>query len=400
MTITKIAIVTQYHNSFNYGGNLQAYALCKKISQLNYEVEQLSFKIEYTNTQGEKHSEENTFFTRLKISLGYRIKKLFLPQVRHSERAYMNYILPRQALISAFNQKCIPHCEKVYTNKNIAEALSEYDCFITGSDMVWYPYLYSPIMTLEFADGSVPKLSYAASIGVTGFEDDVKEKFRMFLKSYQAVSVREETSVSLLKDISPCKVEQVLDPVLLLPRKAWDEISGDRLIKEKYLFCFFLGENEMSRKAAVEYAEKHKLKLVSMPYLNGFYRRVDDFCSERLYAVSPTDFISLIKYSDAVFTDSFHACVFSFIYCKQFFVFRRNEFNEFSSRIYSFLNTIGMTERFCDSREKERDAYIENLKEADYSGNFEQFEKLKIKSETYLTENLKKAKERLIKNEK
>lgn len=43
----KIGIVTHYYKSSNYGGNLQAYALCKIIKNWGYEAEQLSVPFNY-----------------------------------------------------------------------------------------------------------------------------------------------------------------------------------------------------------------------------------------------------------------------------------------------------------------------------------------------------------------
>ena len=40
----KVGIVTHYYHSENYGGNLQAYALCRVIQGLGHEVEQISYK--------------------------------------------------------------------------------------------------------------------------------------------------------------------------------------------------------------------------------------------------------------------------------------------------------------------------------------------------------------------
>ena len=38
----KIGIITHYYHSFNYGGNLQAYALCKYLNQ-QYDAEQICY---------------------------------------------------------------------------------------------------------------------------------------------------------------------------------------------------------------------------------------------------------------------------------------------------------------------------------------------------------------------
>ena len=39
----KIGIFTQYYLNYNYGGNLQAYALCKVLNELGHEAVQISY---------------------------------------------------------------------------------------------------------------------------------------------------------------------------------------------------------------------------------------------------------------------------------------------------------------------------------------------------------------------
>jgi hypothetical protein len=40
----KIGIVTHYYKSTNYGGNLQAFALCKVLNKLGYSAEQIQYE--------------------------------------------------------------------------------------------------------------------------------------------------------------------------------------------------------------------------------------------------------------------------------------------------------------------------------------------------------------------
>ena len=67
------------------------------------------------------------------------------------------------------------------------------------------------------------------------------------MKSYCAVSVREEKAAELLKDISPVPVQVVLDPTMLLTYTEWDELSDRAVIqnewntKEDYILCYFVG---------------------------------------------------------------------------------------------------------------------------------------------------------------
>ena len=52
----RIGIITLYYKSTNYGGNLQAYALCEALSKQGYEAEQIGFLGERAN---------KSFFKRL-----------------------------------------------------------------------------------------------------------------------------------------------------------------------------------------------------------------------------------------------------------------------------------------------------------------------------------------------
>lgn len=391
----KIAIVTHYYKSDNYGGNLQAYALCYWLKKNGYDAEQLCFNI----LPGKIGS---TYYQRLKKQVCYTFKVFSYNilcknrEERIKSRKVKKYYKLRKNSMLKFNLDAIPHSSKVYFEKTIKTSVKNYDCFISGSDMVWFPEWYSPILTLEFVPDNIPKFSYAPSVGVTKLSETQKKFYKEFLSSYQDVSVREESSVGLLKDLVPDQVHYVLDPTLLLSRSDWDKICNKKIFSEKYLFCYFLGDYSPSRKIAEEYAKKYNLKLVTIPYLIGKYQLCDDgFGDVQFSEVSPSDFISLIKYADVVFTDSFHACVFSFIYNKQFITFRRDTNNNFSSRICNFLSMTDLADRFCDSIEKECMGYIENINNIDYSDKFECLKILKEQSENYLIRNLKTANERI-----
>ena len=64
--------------------------------------------------------------------------------------------------------------------------------------------------------------------------------------------------------------------------------------------------------------------------------------------VSPADFVNLVKNAECVCTDSFHGTVFSIIYSRPFFTFKR--FNKKASlstntRITSLLTRLGLMDR-------------------------------------------------------
>ena len=140
---------------------------------------------------------------------------------------------------------------------------------------------------------------------------------------------------------------------------------------------------------AKEFAEKNNLKIVTLPHLLGRYRECDsDFGDYKLYDVTPQRLISIIKNAKYVFTDSFHATVFSLIFEKEHFVFQRDGKNSMSSRLYTLTALFNTQEHFCDTDEKATLSYIEGLDKIDYSREQNAFLKQRELSLLFLKNNL------------
>lgn len=392
---SKITIITEYYNSSNYGGNLQAYALTRFLNTNGYTAEQLqykrplrSFKDDWRETEG------------LGNKLALFTKKVIQKTLKRSE---FNRVKKRRKLVINFGRTMTPHTEGAYSDQELEEfnngsgsqlsnPLTEFGIFITGSDQVWRT-IDKRAYFLTFVPKGKKKLSYAASISKGSLTEREKKFFAAGLRDFVAVSVREKSDVALLKDIYTKDVEWVLDPTLLLDEGQWAEITSPRLRKEKYVFCYFLGGEKEPRQIARAYAERHGLKLLTMPYLTGGYPFMDFFIKkgneERLFEVGVEDFLSLIKYAEYVFTDSFHAVVFSGIFKTQYFVFERAISVSMNSRIKSLVEIYETSERFCDTKEKERMEYLESLEDIDYSRELLKLESMKKKSKKWLLENVK-----------
>ncbi len=394
----KIAILTHYHNSVNYGGVLQSYATYKVIKKFNYDAEQLRvhYQIEGGSLVNKQDGIKNIYrFIKIIIKFFLRpIAYKIIPKYRNSKKLRDEL---NKSFIN-FRDNLIPHSEREYTIENIKDALDEYDVFIVGSDQVWNPIWYYPPFFLSFAPSDVPKISYAASVSQTELPDSVKAVYKEHLKDFIGVSVREKDAVGLLSDISPVEVVHTLDPTMLLGKDEWDEVASKRLIDEKYVFCYFLGDDRNMRDVAKEFAAKKGLKLANTTHASGLYHQNDlGYGDIKLTSPSPEDFISLIKHAEYVFTDSFHASVFSLIYGREFFVFERAGHRAMGSRIYSLTDLFDVKERFCDNSEKATTGYIESLKPIDYSKDFPKFNEMKERSVEFLKTNLEKA-EKMLKN--
>lgn len=368
----KVGIITHYYKSVNYGGNLQAYALCKFLEKKGYSAEQISYDI----------SKQQSVKTRLKLKL----RNLYFI---HSPSFAINRAKRKKAILS-FNENRIPHSKR-YNCDTIKDSVNDYGVFIVGSDQVWHPNAVCDAYLLDFVPSEKTKISYAASLAVNELSEDVMMRYKKSLACFDAISVREDKAKELLSGVVNKEIEVSVDPTLLLSRDEWDNVCSERQITENYLFCYFLGDDLSHRKLAREYAEQKNLKIVTLPNLKGKFRECDNgFGDCLLYNVSPSDFISLIKHSQMVFTDSFHATVFSLLYEKEFFAFERNTRQSMGSRLYTLTSMFGVQSRFCDTAEKLSAEYV--LKETENGIKIDEssFIKKKEASAKYLENNLKK----------
>ena len=73
----------------------------------------------------------------------------------------------------------------------------------------------------------------------------------------------------------------------------------------------------------------------------------------RYYALGPSEFLWLLAHAKAAFTDSFHGSVFSIIYEKPLYMFRREDANNYMfSRLETLLSKFKLTERIIDNSEQ------------------------------------------------
>ena len=372
----KIGIVTMYHDNINYGGNLQAYALLQFCKTLGYDAEIISFeprsKVRYLISDAKKNI--------------LQMKNIFS---NTEMKRYYNCVNDRRKAVLSFNAQ-IPH-SRLYYPETISKANSKYNCFIVGSDQVWNPYWLNSAYSLQFAEKKKYCISYAASLGVSELTNEQETVFIQILDRLNSISVREERSIELLGGLTEKNINYVLDPTLILEREQWEKICAERQIKTKYVFCFFFGNQEKPRNIAAEYAKRNGYKLVTIPFLSNRFRAEDcSFGDIRLSNVSPEEFLSLIKYSEFVFTDSFHATVFSHIFEKQFIVYAEN-LNKTRVRMLSLTQLFGTQNRFIGDEVSTDIDYVESLADIKYDNDFSEYSKCKEYSKEFLISNLRQA---------
>lgn len=354
----KIGIVTLYYKSTNYGGNLQAYALEKYLNNKGYNALQICFD----NSQKFRTKNKPIKYVQRYglIKLSRRISDHFIAALKQTKNKCCSFVFGanknlkiRKQAFKDFREKTILHTEKIFTTENIFDC-TDFDVYICGSDQVWRGITeYTPYAGLNvcywlnFVSKEAKKISYAASVGLKEIPLGAYEKIKQALSSFDAISVREESTKAelntILGGIKP--VYCVLDPTFLLPREHWDSISGaNPYNKEKYVFAYLLGDKKKDRVCITKFAKQTGLKIITIPYLLNKYRGCDRaFGDIQISDVSPNLWISLIRDAQYVFTDSFHAGVFSLLFHKQFYIFKRfrdNDKGSMNSRIQTLTSTF------------------------------------------------------------
>ena len=208
----KIGIFTHYYESHNYGGNLQAYALVHYLRNLGYDAEQISYK------RGKND------LNSIKISFTKKIVRLPAHILRRMNSKFHKNHLPeeikqRHEAIGAFNRN-IPH-SRVINYKNLAKIADEYDAFITGSDQVWHPNAVCDAYLLNFDIKNSKRIAYAASFSVNKIPQQFHTLYAESLAKFNAISVRENKGVEIVRDLIGRQAECVLDPTLLLTIAVW-----------------------------------------------------------------------------------------------------------------------------------------------------------------------------------
>lgn len=331
----KIGILTIIDYN-NYGNRLQNYAMQEVLKSLGNDV--VTVKNLYVKQPNK------TFVTQFKKLSNFskvsgKIRKKFF------ERKYEKINLRRAQNFMNFTNHKIQETTKAYygVNDDFSD-LKDIDCYVIGSDQVWN-YNFSRFSAMDFAAFTEKfKIAYAASFGIYNIPVEKQEIYTTGLNQLDYVSVREDAGKKIVESLSNKKAEVVLDPTLLLKKDQWLGLTQDKpKYQKKYIVTYFLNApSESNRKYITSFAKKHGCEIKSLG-------KIED----EMWTADPADFVNLFSQADAVFTDSFHACVFSIIFHKQFEVFERNGVKDsMNSRMDTLLGQLKLEDRWHLTAEK------------------------------------------------
>ncbi|MCI8844820.1 MAG: polysaccharide pyruvyl transferase family protein [Lachnospiraceae bacterium] len=315
----KVVIITECRRfRFNYGETLQAVALNRIISRLGFWCITASYENEKENF--------NLWFKRNMKEYGIRGLKFELFRMK-----YMRFPVVRS-------------CQK----SDFENLLQDADAVVCGSDCIWYEKDYNSVFFLDFPKIQIPKIAYAPSLRDDIIMSPIYEKrVARWIGSLSCLSTREKAGSRIIGNISQRRVETVLDPVFLIPRKEWNWMSARRIVKVPYVVMYIIGRSSCMDDSMKQIKKRYagrKMIWITMENNDGYPR------GEGRLHVGPAEFISLIRYADAVVTDSFHGSAFSIIYQKQFYAMKRivdsKDVYDHDCRIKNIFEILGIHNYF------------------------------------------------------
>ena len=166
-----------------------------------------------------------------------------------------------------FKKKYIKCTEQKYKNViELEQNPPDAQLYIAGSDQIWncrLPNGKDSAFYLQFGKKEIKRISYAASFGIGDVPEPYQEIVHKYLKSLDAISVREKTGLDILKQFNLYGTVAA-DPVFLLNSFEWRKICGsERLIKDEYLLVYHLfNQDPRMPQAVIRLATENNWKIV------------------------------------------------------------------------------------------------------------------------------------------
>lgn len=240
---------------------------------------------------------------------------------------------------------------------------NDYDAFVVGSDQVWRPsYNYQSMqeMYLTFTlDWDVKRIAYAASLGTDKWELSPEDTFfyAPYVKKFDAVSVREDSSIDLVKDHFGVKAVRVLDPTMLLSCDTYASLAQTQPKSPGALMIHILDMTEEKQIVANRIGKDFNIS----PFMvNQEFPETALFEPIEKRLQPPVEkWLRGIIDAEVIFTDSFHACVFSILFNKPFIAFCNMERG--ASRFLSLLKMFGLERLLIFRKEDYTSALIQSI---------------------------------------
>lgn len=381
----RIGILTQPFN-WNYGGIIQCFALQTVLQRMGHEVIVLNRKF------------NNPRLREVMLRLGSIVKcfvrRYFLgnESIRLSNPFLHSYYIKYPIMDNRAIRDFVHSNFKITSSKASSRALRSYvlrhqpDCIVVGSDQVWRE-CYSPCITDYFlgflpSGCKVRKIAYAVSFGVQDSPISARwlDECIRLAERFDALSVREDSGVTLMQEVFGLQAKHVLDPTMLLEREDyWLLVSKeDKAAASTGVLAYILDKTPEKKQIMDDVAGKLQLPCRS------FIPDAEKVC----VLPSVGQWLAAFDRAGFVITDSFHGCVFSILFRKDFIVILNKDRG--ADRFHSLLKQFGLQNRLISGYGDLEKRAGELFKPIDYAAVEEKLSRLKADSLRFLREALTK----------
>lgn len=324
----------------NYGGLLQAHALYTTINKLGFQAYIYRYQ---ANDQPMGLKDYWRYFKRhIKYCLGKCDEPHTVWRRLEIARKFMKGI-------------------RFFNERNLA-CLPKEAAFVVGSDQVWraifcrtmkHPAYYF----LDFVPEALRRrsIAYAASFGVDEWEGTPEETVdcTRLLQDFKAISVREQSGITICRDHMQTEAVAMPDPTMLLKKEEYEalirkENTWAPIVKS--LAAYVIDENGAIPQLLHSAAKELGVTLQHLLPHTGAAKRRDRF------APTVGQWLRLIRDCDYFITDSFHGTVFAIIFNKPFVCLGNK--GRGSARFETLLGTYGLQGRLLTSATPEKIAEL------------------------------------------
>lgn len=323
----------------NHGSFMQAYGLKSMIESLGHDVEFVDYR-PAPCVRGLRSRSE-----RIKDWLG-RVKA----DVRFTEAGRRILVASGVYNLTPMDieyERCLKLLDVNPCRRNIGEYV---DTLVIGSDEVFNCMQAGPNVgfcrqLLGEGNNCGSTISYAGSFGHTTLSDlkrfNASDDVRKCFDCFDAISVRDENSRSILEALGLSDIHNHLDPVLVsgVERMDWSSVSASSHYALVYGYGnrFTKAEGEAIRAVA----RKRGVELFAV------YGH-QAFCDKNIDC-GPDEILSYFKDADFVVTDTFHGTIFSIITHTPFAVVKREQN---TNKLTDLLNRLSLNDRLAPSHEE------------------------------------------------
>ena len=317
----------------NYGSFLQAYAL-------KYTLESFGHQCEFIDV------EPGTILPGYERNFKYFAKKAFQRYFNWSALRTLGTLGKRLKFTKLYHERFDKEfMEELGVYKH---TFTNYDVVVIGSDEVFNfnqnTFYGFSIQLFGDVKNANKVISYAGSFGTTTV--DVIDRCRVrdaivnAMSKMAAISVRDTNSFGVVKDLLGKEPSMNVDPVLIFDyqKYAIEPKEKDYIIVYSYPNRFN-GKKEVN--VIKQFAKQKGKKLISIC----FYF---PWCDETLMP-HPFEVLGYMKNADYVITDTFHGCVMSMKFNKQFVTFSRESNKQ---KLTSLLDQFSLSNRICNTPEE------------------------------------------------